>query len=151
MNYAARLLPLPLHDAQFVVALALGPAIWLTVATLFGQQWQPTAPPVDPLRLASLVVAWPLIEEWLFRGHVQPWLARRAWGARAVWGITVANVATSALFAAAHLLAHAPAWALATFAPSLVFGYFRDRHNSIVPGVALHVFYNAGWFLLVGV
>jgi membrane protease YdiL (CAAX protease family) len=35
------------------------------------------------------------------------------------------------------------------FAPSLVFGYFRERYGSIAPGAVLHVFYNAGYFLLV--
>ncbi len=50
----------------------------------------------------------------------------------------------------AHLAAQAPALAAATFCPSLVFGYFRDRYDSIAPGAALHVFYNAGWFLLTG-
>jgi membrane protease YdiL (CAAX protease family) len=39
---------------------------------------------------------------------------------------------------------------VATVVPSLVFGYFRDRYDSVVPGAALHVFYNAGWFLAVG-
>jgi len=37
------------------------------------------------------------------------------------------------------------------FFPSLVFGYFRDRYDSIWPGAALHIFYNAGWLLLAGV
>jgi membrane protease YdiL (CAAX protease family) len=32
--------------------------------------------------------------------------------------------------------------------PSLLYGYFRDRHGSVYPAIALHVFYNAGYFLL---
>jgi membrane protease YdiL (CAAX protease family) len=51
---------------------------------------------------------------------------------------------------AAHALTHPPEWAAAMLFPSLVFGYFRDRYRSVVPAAALHVFYNAGWFLLRG-
>lgn len=149
MTYAARTLPAiaVARDARFVVALALGPVIWLAALALTGQG-RPAAA-MDPMRYASLVLAWPLLEEWLFRGTLQPALARTVWGAAAACGITAANVATSALFAAAHLLSHAPTWAIATFAPSLVFGYFRDRHGNMLPSAVLHVFYNAGWFLLV--
>jgi hypothetical protein len=34
----------------------------------------------------------------------------------------------------------APEWAAAAFVPSLVFGHFRQRYGSIVPGAALHLF-----------
>lgn len=47
------------------------------------------------------------------------------------------DVVTSALFAGAHLVAHDPALAAATFFPSIVFGYFRGRCGSIGPGAAL--------------
>lgn len=104
----------------------------------------------DPTGFLGLAVAWPLLEEGLFRGILQPALARARGGAQEAWGITTANAATSLLFGAVHLLTHAPAWALAAVVPSLVFGYFRDRYGSIVPGAALHVFYNAGWFLTLG-
>ncbi len=77
-------------------------------------------------------------------------LARTRGGARQPWGITTANAATNVPFAGAHLLAHAPAWAAATVAPSLVFGYFRDRYGSCVPGAVLHVCYNCGRFLTLG-
>lgn len=137
------------RDPQFALAAAAAPLAWLTLAAAL-----PTTDPSwaarDPLRFASLVLAWPLLEELVFRGWVQPRLLRTAWGARENWGVTTANVATSLLFAAAHLPLHAPAWAAATLAPSLVFGYFRDRHASVVPAVALHSFYNLGWFLLFG-
>jgi hypothetical protein len=136
------------HDRQFVLALAAGPAAWAALAAAGGGA-HPGWIAADPLRLLSLIVALPLLEEALFRGAIQPALARTAWGAREAWGVTTANVATSMLFALAHLAAHAPEWAAAVLAPSLVFGHFRDRYGSIVPGAALHVFYNAGYFLLV--
>jgi membrane protease YdiL (CAAX protease family) len=42
----------------------------------------------------------------------------------------------------------APALAAGVLLPALLFGYFRDRHDSVLPAIALHVFYNAGYFLL---
>jgi membrane protease YdiL (CAAX protease family) len=136
------------HDRQFAAALAAGPAAWIALALAFNVQPNPAWVLGDPARALSLVVAWPLLEEALFRGGVQPALLRTRWGAREAWGVTTANVATSVLFALAHLATQPPAWAAAAFAPSLVFGHFRERYGSIVPAAALHVFYNAGYFLL---
>lgn len=146
MALAARLA----RDPHYAAAALVAPAVWLALYAAAQSPVDPSWAFADPLRFASLVIAWPLLEELVFRGRIQPWLARTACGARENWGITTANVGTSALFVAAHLATHAPVLAAATFCPSLVFGYFRDRYASIAPGTALHVFYNAGWFLLTG-
>jgi membrane protease YdiL (CAAX protease family) len=139
------------RDPQFALAAAAGPVVWFAFAVALGVQPDPAwALLADPARFFGLAVAWPIAEEGLFRGVVQPALGHARGGAREAWGVTTANAATSVLFAVAQLLAHAPAWAAATVVPSLVFGYFRDRHNSIVPAAALHVFYNCGWFLTLG-
>lgn len=138
------------RDRQFAAAALVAPAVWLALLALARPSIDPGWAIADPLRFASLAFAWPLLEELVFRGALQPRLARTAWGARENWGITTANVVTSVLFASAHLAAHDPALAAATFLPSLVFGYFRDRYGSVWPGAALHVFYNTGWFLLAG-
>jgi membrane protease YdiL (CAAX protease family) len=137
------------HDRHFAAALAVGPVAWAALAAGLNVQPNPAWILADPLRAFSLIAAWPLVEEALFRGGIQPALLRTNWGAREAWGVTTANVATSALFALAHLATQPPEWAAAAFAPSLVFGHFRERYGSIAPGVALHVFYNAGYFLLV--
>ena len=137
------------HDRHFAAALAAGPVAWFALAAALN------VPPsagwilADPARALALILAWPLLEEALFRGGIQPTLARTPWGAREAWGLTTANVATSVLFALAHLATQAPEWAAAAFVPSLVLGHFRERYGSIAPGAALHIFYNAGYFLLV--
>lgn len=139
------------RDPQFALAAAAGPVVWLSFALALGVRPDPAwAFFAHPAGFFGLAVAWPIAEEGLFRGVIQPAFARTRGGAREAWGVTTANVATSVLFAVAQLFAHAPAWALAAVAPSLVFGYFRDRYGSIVPGTALHIFYNCGWFLILG-
>jgi len=137
------------RDPAFAAALAAGPVVWIAAALAFGVQPNPGWVLGDPLRYASFAFAWPVLEEWFFRGLIQPAAARTDWGARAAWGVTTANVATSLLFVAAHLPSHPPVWAAAMFVPSLVFGCFRDRYGSFAPSAALHVFYNSGWFLVI--
>ncbi|MDG1783128.1 MAG: CPBP family glutamic-type intramembrane protease, partial [Porticoccaceae bacterium] len=63
---------------------------------------------------------------------------------------SLANVLTSLLFVAVHLINHPPLWALAVFGPSLVFGYSQERYNHLVAPIILHCSYNAGYFLLLG-
>ena len=98
--------------------------------------------------LMSLVVLYPIVEEIVFRGLIQPFLAKRL---SQRWSVfSLANVLTSLLFVAVHLINHPPLWALAVFGPSLVFGYSQERYNHLVAPIILHCSYNAGYFLLLG-
>ena len=91
----------------------------------------------------SLVIWQPVVEEILFRGILQGQLIKTHWGKRAVMRITAANVVTSILFAAIHMVNNSPLFALAVFIPSLLFGYFRDSCNSVYPAIVLHAAFNA--------
>ncbi|MBS0152545.1 MAG: CPBP family intramembrane metalloprotease [Nitrospira sp.] len=62
----------------------------------------------------------------------------------------MSNFVVSLLFVLAHLVSHSISWSLLVFASSLCFGFVRDRFGSIYPAIALHAFYNTGYFLLVG-
>ena len=91
----------------------------------------------------SLVIWQPIVEEILFRGILQGQLIKTRWGPHAFMRITAANVVTSMLFAAIHMVNNSPLFALAVFVPSLVFGYFRDSCNSVYPPILLHAAFNA--------
>ena len=95
--------------------------------------------------LASLAL-WSFAEEIVFRGGVQPalarWLNRAARGRVAVW-LTPANLATSAVFAAAHLWRHPWPLALAVFPVSLVYGRAREISGRWWPAALLHCWFNA--------
>lgn len=95
-----------------------------------------------------LAAVWPALEETVFRGLIQGWLLEQPWGWKGLGGISVANGITSLLFAALHLVAHPLLWAAAVSIPSLIFGYFRERHGRLASPIALHCLYNAGYFLL---
>jgi len=98
--------------------------------------------------LLNLVLLYPIVEELIFRGAIQPLLAR--WLKQRWLILSLANLTTSSLFVLVHLVNHSPAWAIATFIPSLAFGYIQERTNNIAAPIILHCTYNAGYFLLLG-
>src|SRR5574340_903575 len=137
-----------LADPRFALALLAGLAFWLALFWL-AQAGLDLKPPAYGLAaLFSLVLLQPLVEELLFRGLLQGWLAARPWGRRQFGGFTLANLLMALPFTALHFAGHPPLWAAGVLLPALLFGYFRDRHDSVLPAIALHVFYNAGYFLL---
>jgi len=146
--HAPRQLKSLLQDRLFWSALLAGPATW--VALHF---WLPSASvQSEPLNqwwtLLLLAGLYPLLEEWLFRGLLQPQLLTfRPLRARFL-GLSNANLLTSLLFATAHLFVQSPLWAAAVIVPSLIFGAFRDRYQNVVPAIILHSFYNLGYFLV---
>ena len=135
-------------DPLLWLAVGAGPLAWGAMVALGKMTYAPGNGFNDLTKLLIVVAAFPIAEEMLFRGVIQPAIADRI-SVRALPGISAANWLTSMAFGAAHLIAHPPAHAFATILPSLVFGFFRDRTASVVPGIALHVWYNAGWFLLL--
>ena len=127
---------------RFGGALAIGIAIGFAIGL---QTPDPVA--TGWAVFASLLLWQPFIEELLFRGLIQGYLWRTESGARTRAGISLANIATSCVFVLAHLVNQPPAWALAVFFPSLLFGYFRDRTGSVWPSLLLHASFNAAFFL----
>ncbi len=96
-----------------------------------------------------ICVLYPVLEELSFRGFLQTWLLERpVMAVHRLRGLTGANLLVSILFAAAHLISHPPLWSALVFFPSLVFGYFRERHDSVITPILLHSWYNTGFFLL---
>jgi uncharacterized protein len=133
-----------LRDPGFLLALAAAPVALLALEAT--APWWRAGVHWSWALMLALTVWHPIVEELLFRGAIQGQLLRHLW-ARVEWaGLSVANLATSAAFALAHLLYYAAPWAVAVFLPSLVFGHFRDRHRSVYPGIVLHAAYN-GCFL----
>jgi membrane protease YdiL (CAAX protease family) len=119
------------------------------------------------LWFVKVALIWPVAEELIFRGVIQGWLMERnkvqgsgfkgsevgpsalqRQGDRASV-LTRANLITSVLFAAAHLVYHSGLHAALVFFPSLVFGHFRERSGGVWAPIALHVAYNACWFFVM--
>lgn len=133
----------------FLSCLAVGAAFWGVLPLLVAVQ------PLPWHRMLSLAfflaVVWqPIVEELLFRGCLQGFLSIRKWGQRSLVGISIANLLASVAFTGAHIATHSLLWASLTLFPSLLFGVLRDRSGSVFPPIALHIIYNAGYFMLTG-
>lgn len=95
----------------------------------------------------SLLVWYPAIEELAFRGVVQGTLADSPTGRKTWLGLSIANLVATSTFVVWHLLYQGSPIIIALALPSLVFGFFRDRYQSLVPALLLHSFYN-GCFIV---
>jgi membrane protease YdiL (CAAX protease family) len=132
-------------DGWFLAALAAGPA------AMGLMRWAPALrpPPTHSHSwyfLLTAVILSPVVEELLFRGTLQPLILQTRWGPTSRLGLSQANIAVSVAFASLHLLNHPPAWAMAVFFPSVIFGLFRDRYEAVWPALLLHITYNACYF-----
>jgi len=130
-----------------LLAVAAGPFVWMMLYlwlqpvidfSLYLEQWR---------MLFMLILIYPIMEEWLFRGLLQSWLMESSLGRKSVARFTLANAVTSIIFSAAHLFMHTLLWSMLVLFPSLIFGWMRDRYQSVRPAIALHIFYNSGYFL----
>ncbi len=101
-----------------------------------------------PVTFLMLALVYPVLEEIAFRGAAQGLLWETRLAAVEFGPLSAPNLLTSVAFTGLHLLLRPTWFTLGVFVPSLVFGYFRDRYQGIVPSILLHVFYNAGFFLL---
>ena len=138
-----------LGDYAFLWLLALGPMVWLALIWLFAFQPLPRHAIWSPIFLS--VTLWqPVFEELLFRGIVQGHVLQSMASHKNWCGLSIPNLLTSFLFSLAHLASHSVSWSLLVFVPSLCFGFVRDRFGSVYPSIALHAFYNTGYFLLTG-
>jgi membrane protease YdiL (CAAX protease family) len=134
------------RDAQFYLALLAG-LIVLAIIYFFFPMHSDVFMKGQWGLLLSLILWQPFGEELLFRGIVQGQLSQLSWGQRSWRSLSVANLLTSLAFVALHLVYHPTLWAVAIFFPSLVFGYFRERHRSLYPAFALHSLYNLGYLV----
>jgi len=132
---------LPLADRHFAMALAVAVPVWVALGLGVAG---PLYRPAGLLAWLAFVIWQPLVEELVFRGVLQGRLLQMP-TQRRVGPLSAANLLTTAAFAAMHLLAQPPAWALAVALPSLVFGHLRERFDSVWQAVAMHAAYNAGF------
>lgn len=135
-------------DWFLVAAIAAAPACWWLLSISVAVTKSPDLLDFVSQRFLMVAVLYPVLEEVVFRGLLQGWLRRRPWGRESRLGLSNANLLVSALFTAMHMARQFSYWSIAVFAPSLIFGYFRDRYGNLTVPIALHVFYNAGIVLL---
>ena len=125
-------------------AFLAAPLFWWAVAHFVNPQPGLASPSAEPRILVLLILVYPVLEEIVFRGALQGWLRSKSWGLRQRSGVTVANILTSIVFTAAHIVRGPILWSAGVVFPSLIFGFFRDRYGNLYAPIALHIFYNSG-------
>lgn len=134
-----------LKDWTFHAAWAAALVFWGILYGFTQAQIQWDWPLREPWLFLWPALFYPVLEEIVFRGLVQD-LAHQHLRPWRLGPISHANLITSLAFTALHFLYHPPAWAAAVILPSLVFGYFKDKYKGLTAPIALHVFYNCGYF-----
>ena len=139
-----------LKDRAFQAALLAAPlflsGLFFVARPIVDISW----PLNRPGTFLLFVLVYPVLEEAVFRGLLQGTIHAKRPGKKSWAGISVANTVTTVVFCAAHFPYHAWQWSIAVAAPSLLLGYFRDKYGSIKPCIVLHVFFNAGYFIVFG-
>jgi membrane protease YdiL (CAAX protease family) len=113
------------------------PTAWLVAAVGY------PLPVRSAARDLTLLLLWSVAEEMVFRGGVQPALARWAPARRELAGISMANALTSLLFCAAHAWSKPALVTLGLFPISLLLGVSMERSGRLWVPVALHAWFNA--------
>jgi len=130
----------------YIMLLFLGPVFWMAL-------WLIGTPLKFELSHSvwfylSVIIVYPLVEEVFFRGGLQEYLEQNVSLKKQYFSISLANVLTSSVFCLMHLYSHNVTWSLLVFFPSMVFGWSKSRYTSILAPIAVHSFYNAGYYLL---
>jgi membrane protease YdiL (CAAX protease family) len=132
-----------LFNATVFAAAIIWVIFWFTVIPTFTLQGE------SIFFIVFIGAVWsPIVEEILFRGIVQGKLTKKKWGRVRFLNFSRANWFSSALFVLAHFWYQPGLSALTLLAPSLIFGFFRDRYANTFPCIFLHSYFNAGFILI---
>lgn len=128
-------------DRIFQLLLLSPASIWLLIYIK-----NPSVSDFETYHLVLVVFFIPVIEEIIFRGILQPWIATRY--SQNIAKLSAANLITSSIFSLLHLFTHPVSMAVFTFFPSLIFGYAKDHYGKLTPSIVLYGSYNGGYFLI---
>ena len=135
------------RDPVFLAATGAALLYWGLLFATFPHTIDLAWPLREPLRFIYPALLYPVVEEIVFRGLLQEFIQARmrSWH---LGPLTHANILTSLIFTALHFINHPPLWAAAVFLPSLLFGLTKERSGGLTAPIALHIFYNSGYFWL---
>ena len=143
-----------MQPGRLATRLVTDKVMWATiiaapVTLLLLFWWQPELASTGvqwPKEAILLILLLPLIEELAFRGYLQGRLAASTVQRFSIYSISGQNLITTVVFSSFHLLSHSALWSLAVVIPSLIFGFFRDKYQSVIPAVILHAYFNGLYF-----
>jgi hypothetical protein len=127
------------------------PVVWSGIVWIFGFGLDFGSFARVSFRTTAILLIFPVLEEIVFRGLIQDYLSNKTIGWNSFLGITWANGLTTLLFCVTHLVTRSLLVALLVIVPSLLLGALRDRRFSIKTLATIHVYWNGGVYLLIGI
>ena len=139
-------------DRHFIAAVVIAPLVWISIGLLAHISDLILLPtPTFSLQLLWFsALLYPVLEELTFRGLLQHYLLKIIPRKKQQLHYTpsAANILTSVIFTLCHwYLVNPNLISLLIFLPSLIFGHLRERFDSVIPAIFLHMFYNGGFIL----
>ncbi|MFV1984039.1 MAG: JDVT-CTERM system glutamic-type intramembrane protease [Thiohalomonadales bacterium] len=147
MNQQKKSLLYVFKDPFIWISVTCAAVFWWVLSFYFPITTQLLWPLKTPLAFIVPVIIYPILEEIVFRGAVIEFFQKKSPGIL-FFHLTKANIFTSFIFTFFHFFYHPPLWASAVFIPSLVFGLLKERYQSLIPPILMHVFFNAGYYWL---
>ena len=126
------------------------PVVWSGIVWIFGFGLDFDSFARASFRTVAILLIFPVLEEIVFRGLIQDYLSNKTTDWDSFLGITWANWLTTLLFCVTHLVTRSMLVASLVIVPSLLLGALRDRGFSIKALAAIHLYWNGGVYLLIG-
>ena len=126
------------------------PVVWSGIVWIFGFGLDFDSFARASFRTVAILLIFPVLEEIVFRGLIQDYLSNKITDWDSFLGITWANWLTTLLFCVTHLVTRSMLVASLVIVPSLLLGALRDRGFSIKALAAIHLYWNGGVYLLIG-
>ena len=135
-----------IRSIYFFVSLAIALPIWAIIYALVSAGCLTPVAPFDWQAWVSLVVVFPIAEEYIFRGLLMGLFSKYFYPGSFLQ-VTRSNFFASCIFSAVHVLSQSWATGFAVFLPSLYLGWIREKTNSVLLCAATHILWNFGFFL----
>ncbi len=126
------------------------PVVWGGIVWILGFESDVGSFVRSPFRAGAILLLYPVLEEVVFRGLVQDYISIKTKACDSFLSVTWANWLTTMLFCLTHFVTRSLTVALLVAVPSLVLGALRDKRFSIKELAAIHVYWNGGVYLLIG-
>lgn len=124
------------------LSIVIGSVFWHLFPCYLSSTWD-----ISATVLINMLLIYPVIEEWVFRGTIQEGLLKINQLRKGCYGVSNANLITSCLFTGFHMIHQPLFFAVLVFIPSVIFGFFKERYSALLVPIGLHILFN-GIFLL---
>ncbi len=132
------------RSGRLTLSIVCAPLVFLTITMVTDKYSYIEQPSAEVLLTA--IIAFPFLEEFIFRGLLHERLLSINKLATRVGVFSIASLMVAALFAFAHVVLREQLALVAVFIPALVIGvHYEDFDQSWMLAFVIHAWYNLVW------